>query len=204
MSYVRSKVASPFGMIDKGLLAVAAAGWGLIAYSAVSSGSDEQAVQDEIAWLHQEVQVVAAERNKLAQERDLTIQASGNLQHLQRQTAAVRQELQRLETMRERVSEAIDQAHPKLVTLAARSGAGNEGTTVSSAAPASLSKRQIRAAQEALIDLGHGSLEADGVFGPCTSKAVEALQRARGLPVTGKFGTATLQGLRTHVASLSQ
>jgi murein L,D-transpeptidase YcbB/YkuD len=204
MSYVRSKVASPFGMIDKGLLAVAAAGWGLIAYSAVSSGSDEQAVQDEIAWLHQEVQVVAAERNKLAQERDLTIQASGNLQHLQRQTAAVRQELQRLETMRERVSEAIDQAHPKLVTLAARSGAGNEGTTVSSAAPASLSKHQIRAAQEVLIDLGHGSLEADGVFGPGTSKAVEAFQRARGLPVTGKFGTATLQALRTHVASLSQ
>jgi murein L,D-transpeptidase YcbB/YkuD len=189
-------------MIDKGLLAVAAVGWGLVAYSAVSSGSDEQAVQDEITRLHQEVQVVAAERNKLAQERDQTIQASRDLQHLQSQTAAVRQELQRLETMRERVSEAIDQAHPKLVTLAARSGAGNESTSVSSAAPASLSKYQIRAAQEALIDLGHASFEADGVFGPSTSKAVEAFERARGLPVTGKLGTSTLQALRTHVASL--
>ncbi|MFD0466324.1 peptidoglycan-binding protein [Microvirga aerilata] len=191
-------------MIDKGLLAVAAVGWGLFAYSAVSSGSDEQAVQTEITRLHQEVQVLAAERNKFAQERDQAIQANGDLQHLQGQTAAVRQELQRLETMRERVSEAIDQAHPKLVTLAARSGAGNEGTSVSSAEPAPLSKHQIRSAQEALIDLGHANFEADGVFGPSTSKAVEAFERARGLPVTGKLGTATLQALRTHVASLSQ
>ncbi len=204
MSYARSKMASPLNMIDKGFLAVAAVGWGLVAYSAVSSGSDEQAVQDEITRLHQEVQVVAAERNKLAQERDQTIQASRDLQHLQSQTAAVRQELQRLETMRERVSEAIDQTHPKLVTLAARSGAGSEGTTVNSAAPAPLSKQQIRAAQEALIDLGHANFEADGVFGPGTSKAVEAFERARGLPVTGKLGTSTLQALRTHVASLSQ
>ena len=204
MSTARRTVASPFGMIDKGLLAVAAVGWGLFAYLAVSSGSNKHAVQAEIARLHQEVQVLAAERNKLAQERDWVIQASGDLQHLQGQTAAVRQELQRLETMRERVSEAIDQAHPKLVTLAARPGAGNEGTTVSSAAPAPLSKHQIRAAQEALIDLGHASFEADGVFGPSTSKAVEAFERARGLPVTGKLGAATLQALRTHVASLSE
>ncbi len=204
MSYARRTVTSPFGMIDKGLLAIAAVGWGLFAYLAVSSGSDEQAVQGAIARLHQEIQVVAAERDKLAQERHRTIQASGDLQHLRSQTAAVKQELQRLETIRERVSEAIDQAHPQLVTLAARSGAGNEGTSVSSAAPAPLSKHQIRAAQEALIDLGHASFEADGVFGPSTSKAVEVFERARGLPVTGKLGTSTLQALRTHVASLSQ
>jgi septal ring factor EnvC (AmiA/AmiB activator) len=191
-------------MIDKGLLAAAAVGWGLFAYTAVSSGSKEQAVQDEITRLHQEVQVFAAERDKFAQERDRTAQASGDLQHLQGQIAAAKEELQRLDTIRAQISQAIDQAHPQLVTLAARSGAGNEGTSVSSAAPTSLSKHQIRAAQEALIDLGHASFEADGVFGPGTSKAVEAFERARGLPVTGKLGTATLQALRAHVASLSQ
>jgi murein L,D-transpeptidase YcbB/YkuD len=200
MSYTRSKAISPFGMIDRGLLTLAATGWGLFAYSVVSSGSDEQAVQNEIARLHQEVKVVSAERDKFVQE----IQKSGDLQYLQNKVAAATQELQRLDTMRAQVSEAIDQAHPKLVTLAAQSRANNESTTVSSAASAPLLKQQIRAAQEALVDLGYRNLEADGVFGSGTSKAVEAFERAKGLPVTGKLGPATLQALRTHVASLAQ
>ena len=204
MSYATGTVASTLSLIDKGLLAVAAVGWGLVAHSGVLSGSDEQALQDELARLHQEVQVVTLERDKFAQERDRTIQTSGDLQHLQNQIAAAQEELQRLDRMRAQISQAIDQTHPKLVTLAIRHGAGNEGTTVSPEESAPLSKQQIRAAQEALIDLGHGNLEADGVFGPGTSKAVEAFQRARGLPVTGKLGAATLQALRTHVASLSE
>ncbi len=204
MSNAKSATSSKLGVADKGLLSVAAVGWGLFAYSAVSSGFGQQAVQDDIARLRQKTMTITAERDKLAQERDLMIRASGDQQHIQKQIAAATQELQRLETMRARVSEAIDQAHPQLVTLAARSGAGNEGTSVSSAAPAPLSKYQIRAAQEALIDLGHANFEADGVFGPSTSKAIEAFERARGLPVTGKLGTATLQALRTHVASLSE
>jgi murein L,D-transpeptidase YcbB/YkuD len=204
MSYTRSKAISPFGMIDRGLLTLAATGWGLFAYSVVSSGSDEQAVQNEIARLHQEVKVVSAERDKFVQERDQTIQKSGDLQYLQNKVAAATQELQRLDTMRAQVSEAIDQAHPKLVTLAAQSRANNESTTVSSAASAPLLKQQIRAAQEALVNLGYRNLEADGVFGSGTSKAVEAFERAKGLPVTGKLGPATLQALRTHVASLAQ
>jgi len=204
MNYASSKATSPFGMIDKGLLTLAAVGWGLFAFSVISSGSDEQTAQDEIARLHQEVKVVSVERDKFAQERDQTIQASGDLQHLQNKIAAATQELQRLDTMRARVSEAIDQAHPKLVTLAAQSRPNNEGKTLSSAASAPLSKQQIRAAQEALVDLGYGSLEADGVFGSGTSKAVEAFERAQGLPVTGKLGPATLQALRTHGASFAQ
>jgi peptidoglycan hydrolase-like protein with peptidoglycan-binding domain len=42
------------------------------------------------------------------------------------------------------------------------------------------------------------------VFGPSTSKAVEAFERAKGLPVTGKLGHATVEALRTHVASVVQ
>lgn len=204
MNYATSKAISPFGMIDKGPLTLVAIGWGLFAFSVVSSGSDKQAVQGEIAHLHREVKVVSAERDKFVQERDQTIQASGDLQYLQNKIAAATQEIQHLDMMRARVSEAIDQAHPKLVTLAAQSGVNNEGMAASSAASASLSKQQIRGAQEALVDLGYGNLEADGVFGSNTSKAVEAFERAKGLPVTGKLGPATLQALRTHVASFAQ
>jgi murein L,D-transpeptidase YcbB/YkuD len=204
MSYARSKAISTFGMIDKGLLTLAAIGWGSFAYSIVSSRSDAQAVQAEIARLHQEVKVVSAERDRFVQERDQTIQTSGDLQYLHNKIAAATLELQRLDTMRARVSEAIDQAHPKLVTLAAQYRGNNESTTASSSASAPLSKQQIRAAQEALVDLGYGNLEADGVFGSGTSKAVEAFERAKGLPVTGNLGPATLQALRTHVASLAQ
>ena len=112
MSFAKSLSSPNPGLVDKGLLAVAAVGWGLFAYSAVSSGSDEQAFQDEIAHLRQEIVAGTAERDKLTQERDQTIQAIGDLQHIQKQIAAATQELHRLDTMRARVSEAIDQAHP--------------------------------------------------------------------------------------------
>jgi murein L,D-transpeptidase YcbB/YkuD len=201
MSNAKSATSSKLGVADKGLLSVAAVGWGLFAYSAVSSGFGQQAVQDDIARLRQKTMTITAERDKLAQERDLMIRASGDHQHIQKQIAAATHELQRLETMRARVSEAIDQTHPQLVALASRSGTSTESPTASSTASTPLSKQQIRAAQEALTDLGYGNLEADGVFGPGTSKAVEAFERARGLPVTGKLGTATLHALRTPVAS---
>jgi peptidoglycan hydrolase-like protein with peptidoglycan-binding domain len=42
------------------------------------------------------------------------------------------------------------------------------------------------------------------VLGPSTRKAIEAFERAKGLPVTGKLGTATLQALRTHTAAVIQ
>jgi murein L,D-transpeptidase YcbB/YkuD len=204
MSNAKSAKSSKLGVADKGLLSVAAIGWGLFAYSAVSSGFGQQAVQDDIARLRQETVAITAERDKLVQERDLMIRASGDHQHIQKQIAAAIQELQRLETMRARVSEAIDRTHPQLVALASRSGTSTESPTASSTASTPLSKQQIRAAQEALTDLGYGHLEADGVFGPGTSKAVEAFERARGLPVTGKLGTATLHALRTPVASAAQ
>jgi peptidoglycan hydrolase-like protein with peptidoglycan-binding domain len=79
-----------------------------------------------------------------------------------------------------------------------------ESSTVSTASGVRLSKQEIRTAQEALVDLGYGKLKADGSVGPSTRKAVEVFERAKGLPVTGKLGPATLQALRTHIASLVQ
>jgi murein L,D-transpeptidase YcbB/YkuD len=204
MTYRMGGVAAQFGTVSKSLLAVAALGWGLHAYSAIEAGPNEQSVQDEIAQMHQELTAANAERDKAIRERDQTIQTSGDLQHLQRAIAAATQELQHFEAMRARVSQAIDQTHPQLVTLATRSGTSSATTTSSSTPSAPLSKQQIRAAQEALVDLGYGQLDADGVFGPGTGKAVEAFERAKGLPVTGKLGPATLQALRTQVASVVQ
>ncbi|MFC1458358.1 peptidoglycan-binding domain-containing protein [Microvirga arabica] len=62
---------------------------------------------------------------------------------------------------------------------------------------ASLSKEEIREAQEALTRLGYGQLEADGVFGPGTRRSVEAFQLAQGLSVTGRLDADTLRVLRS-------
>ena len=79
-----------------------------------------------------------------------------------------------------------------------------ESPVVSTTSAIRLSKQEIRAAQEALVDFGYGKLKADGSLGPSTRKAVAAFERAKGLPVTGRLGTATLQALRIHTASVTQ
>ena len=189
---------SQIDFVSKGILAVAAVGWGLFAFSVLSSGSDEQA---EIAHLRQQVETMTAERTKLVQQQEQIIQASGDLEHLRKAVAAATQEIQRLDAMRAQISTAIDQIHPQLVAAAARPRAVSDRMITGSIAPTPVSKEQIRAAQEALTDFGYGNLEADGLFGPSTSKAIEAFERAKGLPVTGKLGPATLQALRNHTAS---
>ena len=198
MTYARYAERSQIDFVSKGILAVAAVGWGLFAFSVLSSGSDEQA---EIAHLRQQVETMTAERTRLVQEQEQIIQASGDLEHLRKAVAAATQEIQRLDAMRAQISTAIDQTHPQLVAAAARPRAVSDRMTTGSIAPAPVSKEQIRAAQEALTDFGYGNLEADGLFGPSTSKAIEAFEQAKGLPVTGKLGPATLQALRDHTAS---
>ena len=164
----------------------------------LSSGSNEQV---EIARLRQQIEAMAVERTKLVQGYDQMLQATGDLEQLRKEIAATTQEVQHLETMRARISQAIDQIHPQLVAAAARPHGGSESMTTGSIAPAPLTKDQSRAAQEALTDFGYGNLEADGVLGPSTSKAIEAFEQAKGLPVTGKLGTATFQAIKTHIVS---
>ena len=171
MTYARYAERSQIDFVSKGILAVAAVGWGLFAFSVLSSGSDEQA---EIAHLRQQVETMTAERTKLVQEQEQIIQASGDLEHLRKAVAAATQEIQRLDAMRAQISTAIDQTHPQLVAAAARPRAVSDRMTTGSIAPTPVSKEQIRAAQEALTDFGYGNLEADGLFGPSTSKAIVA------------------------------
>ena len=85
MTYARYAERSQIDFVSKGILAVAAVGWGLFAFSVLSSGSDEQA---EIAHLRQQVETMTAERTKLVQEQEQIIQASGDLEHLRKAVAA--------------------------------------------------------------------------------------------------------------------
>jgi murein L,D-transpeptidase YcbB/YkuD len=204
MSYATTNAGQQLDITKTGLVAAACVGWGLFAYSALFSGSEEQAVQAEIAHFHQQLQTVTAERDQLAQERDQKIQAGQDLQNVDKQIEAAVQELQQLDALRASVSQAIEQGRIQLTRSSGQVVGKEESPTVSVTSALPLSKQQVRAAQEALTDFGYGRLEADGSFGPSTRKAIEAFERAKGLPVTGRLGAATLQALRVHAASAAQ
>jgi murein L,D-transpeptidase YcbB/YkuD len=204
MSYATAYSGQRLDMVKTGLVAVAAVGWGLFGYSTLSSGSQEQAVQTEIMQLHQQIEDVTAERDQLAQERDRQIHAGQDLQNMQKKIEAAIQELQQLDALRASVSQAIEQGRLQLTRSSGQAMAKEESPTVTATSAIPLPKQQIRAVQEALTGFGYGRIEADGVFGPSTRKAIEAFERAKGLPVTGRLGAATLQALKVHEASAAQ
>lgn len=55
--------------------------------------------------------------------------------------------------------------------------------------------------QQSLLDAGYYDDEVDGVYGPATVDAVEALQRAHGLPVTGTVDNASAAALERDLAA---
>jgi peptidoglycan hydrolase-like protein with peptidoglycan-binding domain len=59
------------------------------------------------------------------------------------------------------------------------------------------------AAQQDLADAGYYPGAIDGVYGPETVGAVEALQYANGLPVTGTIDKATADALQSELAALA-
>ena len=58
---------------------------------------------------------------------------------------------------------------------------------------------QARALQGSLGEAGYYKGEVDGVYGPATVEAVEALQKAHGLPVTGTVDKATAAALQADL-----
>jgi Putative peptidoglycan binding domain len=198
MSYATIKVGLPFEMLGKGFIAATVVGFGLFAYSALFSDSEEQPAKNVVLQLHQQTDAVTVERDQLARERDQTFQAGQDLKALQPKVEAAMQELRELDALRASVSQAIEQARLQLTGPSNRPIGTIDVSTTGTTSAVPLSKEQIRAAQEALVDFEYGSLKADGVLGPATSKAVEAFERAKGLPVTGKLTPTTLQGLKRH------
>ena len=57
------------------------------------------------------------------------------------------------------------------------------------------------ALQKSSRDAGYYDGEVDGVYGPATVDAVEALQKAHGLPVTGTVDKATAAALQADLAA---
>jgi peptidoglycan hydrolase-like protein with peptidoglycan-binding domain len=53
--------------------------------------------------------------------------------------------------------------------------------------------------QHALADTGYYAAEVDGIYGPTTVAAVQALQKAHGLPVTGTVDKATDAALQAEL-----
>ena len=204
MSTVNNQVSLQLNATGKGLLAAAAIGWGLFVYSILSTGSEEQTLQSENAQLRQQIGTVTAERDRLATANDQKTLAGQDLNTMLVRIEAATEELQQLDSLRANVSQAIEQGRLQLTESSDQAAAMTESPPISTTSAVRLSKQEIRTAQEALVDFGYGKLKADGSLGPSTRKAVEAFERAKGLPVTGKLGPATLQALRTHVASLIQ
>lgn len=204
MSYGRSRAEWQFGTIGMGLLATTVVGWGLLTYSVLSTGSEEHTFESEMSQLRQQIETVTAERDQLAKGNERRILAGQDLNTMLKRIEAATEELQQLDSLRASVSQAIEQGRLQLTGPSDRSTAMTEGPEVSTTSSVRLSKLEIRAAQEALVDFGYGKLKADGALGPATRKAVEAFERAKGLPVTGRLGTATLQALRTYTASVTQ
>ncbi|GEO17385.1 peptidoglycan-binding domain-containing protein [Microvirga aerophila] len=204
MSFMNNQVRLQLNATSKGLLATTVIGWGLFGYSVLSTGSEEHAIQRENSHLRQQIETVTAERDQLAQANEQKIRAGQDLNTMLVRIEAANDELQQLDSLRASVSQALEQARLQLTGPSDQPAAITESPTISTTSAVRLSRQEIRAAQEALVDFGYGKLKADGSLGPSTRKAVEAFERAKGLPVTGKLGTATLQTLRTHTASVTQ
>jgi hypothetical protein len=204
MSYVKPQVRLQLGATGKGLLATTAIGWGLFVYSVLSTGSEEHTLQSENRQLRQQIETLTAERDQLAKANDQKTLAGQDLNTILVRIEAATEELQQLDSLRASVSQAIEQTRLQFTGPSDQPAAMTESATVSTTSAARLSKQEIRTAQEALVDFGYGKLKADGALGPSTRKAVEAFERAKGLPITGRLGTATLQALRTHTASVMQ
>jgi DNA repair exonuclease SbcCD ATPase subunit len=185
-------------------VAVAIIGWGLFISSVLSTRSEKYTLQSEISQLQQQIETVTAERDQQARANEQKILAGQDLNTLLVRVEAATEELQQLNSLRASVSQTIEQARLQLTGPSGPPATITDSPIVSTTSSVRLSKQEIRAAQEALVDFGYGKLKADGSVGPSTRKAVAAFERAKGLPVTGRLETITLQALRTHTASVIQ
>src|SRR4051812_42827808 len=204
MSFGRSHAGLQFGVTGIGLSAATFIGWGLFTYSILSARSEDHALRREVSQLRQRIQTVAAERDQQAQANERKILAGQDLNTMLVRIEAATEELQQLDALKASVDQAMEQARLQLTGPLEQPVAIAESPSISTTSSVRPSRQEIRAAQEALVDFGYGKLKADGSMGPSTRKAVRAFERAKGLPVTGRLGTATFRALRTHMASVAQ
>lgn len=178
-----------------GVLAiVAAVGWAAFAWSWMAGDPKVQSAQAKVERVQSALDRVTAERDQLAVEHNRLVTQVRDLQEAERRVARAQEEVANLERMRVRLTEAVDQVRAQL--------GGGQAPVAASPSPAQspapavrLSEQQIRAAQEALVALGYGPLQADGMIGPGTRTAIKAFERSSGLAVTGELTAATVDAL---------
>jgi TolA-binding protein len=172
-----------------GIAIAAVAGWGAYAYSALSSAQLKQQLNGQSAAL-QDYQAQFLSQRRRAEEgaREITT--------LHEQLASARSEIERLTTRHKEAEAGLAMAQDQLASLqklhappALGSAPALRGITPTP------TMQDVLAAQEALTQLGFGSLEADGVMGPTTRQAIEEFQRVAGLTVTGELHGLTLQAI---------
>ncbi len=188
MSRTRKLTASGLGRASmSALVLIALGGWGTAAYTMQSAAEAEQQLHGQVASL-QEYQV------QYLSERRKTEEAAAEAARLSEQLSATRQELDRASKEREQVQAELAGAKAQLSELQ------QARATQPQAARAPLidvtprpAPQDVKAAQEALNELGYGPLKADGALGTKMREAIEKYQRDKDLTVTGELYAETLQ-----------
>jgi chromosome segregation ATPase len=196
MNAAPSKTAMTFKITSGVLGVVALLGSGLYVNALSSSEAQESALQEQISRLQAERDEVTAERQRLSEEHEQLRRSAGELQAVQRQLASVQEQVKSLEQARAQLTGSMAEAQAQPTGDPSASGdepRSQTGTTRSVSTPAA----QVRAAQEALTQLGYGQLEVDGRIGPNTRRAIEAFEQAQRLAVTGELGARTVQALES-------
>lgn len=194
MNAAPSKTAMTFKITSGVLGVVALLGWGLYVNALSSSEAQESALQEQISRLQAERDEVTAERQRISEEHEQLRRSAGELQAVQRQLASAQEQVKSLEQARAQLTAPVAEAQPTADQPArGDEPAAQTGATHSVSTPAA----QVRAAQEALTQLGYGPLDVDGRVGPNTRRAIEAFERAQRLEVTGELGARTVQALES-------
>jgi len=172
------------------ILALAAAGgWSAYAYSALSFAEIDKQLRGQATILQQY-------QAQYQQERKRADDAQAELNLSREQLSSARSELDRLSKINGEMETELAKAKTQLQTVQQDHDRQDEQAKAALIRiPPRPTPRDVAAAQEALTKLNFGPLEADGVVGPDTRRAVEEFQRTVGLTVTGELHAETLQAL---------
>lgn len=77
---------------------------------------------------------------------------------------------------------------------------GAAAAPLASLGPDEATRERIARAQRHLVALGYTAGRPDGLIGPATARALNAFQKAHGLPPTGRLTAETAQALEAEVA----
>ncbi|WP_230530241.1 peptidoglycan-binding domain-containing protein [Microvirga roseola] len=190
MSRTRTPTISEPNRLPLLILAVATiGGWGLFAYAMLTASDAEAQLRGKIASLEEY-------RVQYLSERRKTEETEAELTKLRSELASAKQDLGRVTEDNGRLLEELAGTQAELGEARRIQvvQAGLERMPLINVTPRP-TKVDVKAAQEALTELGYGPLKADGVLGKQTREAIEKYQRATGLTATGELYAETLQTL---------